>query len=296
MGQRSAVSKGVTQWNTDVQKDFEDYYDDEKMIYWHEMGRQRCVVETICYVHMFRLCKFVKGNVEVVETGAMYQQLHAKQFFYPKIKFLQAAHMLPHQIMVDGQDITLIDPDERTQLGLQNLFGATNVLPTPFNNADLMYEKYGGGRQALADVVQATINGTLMPNPPMKQGNVRMDRSLIHRMYTGVWVPKCHEAFQAGIAWCKDMDKQLDPYFYIPKDRPGEAPRSGEIRFRKRLIRYLEGYDKILLDDTSCLSAWHMSDMEKRFNNPDLEPAVLETNDPTDTRLDAYNYVKNPGF
>jgi hypothetical protein len=296
MGQRAAISKGVTDWNLEVQGTFEDYYDDDKMIFWHEMGRQRCAMETICYAHMLRLIKDIRGTPEVTETGAMYQQMHAKQFFYPKIKFLQAAHMLPHQVMIGDQDITMLASDERTQLGLRMLFGATNILPTPFNNADLMYEKYGGGRQALADVVKATINGTRMPNPPMKQGNVRMDRSFIHQMYTGVWVPKCHDAFQAGIAWCKDLDKPLDQYFYIPKDKPGEKPRSGEIRFRKRLIKYLEGYDKVLLENTDCLSAWHMNDMENRFNNPDLEPAVLETNDPSDPRLDAYNYVKNPGF
>jgi hypothetical protein len=245
---------------------------------------------------MFRLCKMVKGRPEVTETGAMYQQIHAKQFFYPKIKFLQAAHMLPHQIMIDGDDITLIDSDERTQLGLRMLFGATNILPTPFNNADLMYEKYGGGRQALADTIQACIIGTNVGGTPMTQGNVKIDRSLIHRVYTGVWVPKCHDAFQAGIAWCKDLDKPLDQYFYIPKDRPGEKPRAGEVRFRNRMIKYLEGYDKILLDDTSCLSSWHFNDMENRFNNPDLEPAVMETNDPSDPRLEKYNYVKRPGF
>jgi hypothetical protein len=290
MGQRAAISKGVTQFNTTLQEGFEDYRDDEKMIYWHEMGRQRLVVETLCYVHMFRLCKMVKAHPEVAECGAMYQQLHAKQYFFPEIKNLQAAHMLPHQILIDGQDITLIPKDERTQLGMQMLFGATNVLPTPFNNADLAYEKYGGGREALADTIKIMIESTVAPPKKPKPGEVKMDRSLIHRVYTGAWVPKCHAAFLAGIAWLEDEHAELDPFFRFPRS-PG-----GEQRFRQRLIKYLKGYDKLLLEDTSCLSAWHMNDMERRFNNPDLEPAVMETENPNDRRLNKYDYVAKPGF
>jgi hypothetical protein len=290
MGKRVSPSPGITQYNTELQQGFEDYRDDDSMIYWHEMGRQRCVVETMCYVHMFRLCRFVKAHVEVTEVGAVYQQLHAKQYFYTGIKNLQAAHMLPHQLLIDGQDITLIPHDERNQLGLQNLFGATNVLPTPYNNADLAYEKYGGGREALAIAVKATIEGTMMPAKPMKRGTVRIDRSLIHRVYQGVWVVKCHEAFQQGIAWLEDENSQLDPFFRYPRTRAGERS------FRQRLIKYLKGYDEILMNDKSCLSEWRMQDMENRFNNPDLEPAVMETEDPSDGRLQPYDYVANPGF
>ena len=162
----------------------------------HAYGRNERVAQVLGYLSLIRST----GGLEPVEAVAVPEMPSAPAIDDIKVtraefqnyqapEGMQAAHYLPGQLKIRGQNPSSLVKEFATKVALDRLFADVETLPANFNKADSQAERSGLCR-AFAASAETVIRAH-------HRAKGRIDRSVIDRAY-GTWRVEARNAFAAA--------------------------------------------------------------------------------------------------
>lgn len=219
----------------------------------HSNSRNSHIVQAACYFSLMRSHRSELANVAVSIAAAERQMFKSSGGY-------QAAHYMPGQVKLSNQLPWLFLTDGGTRERLECLFADVEHLPASYNKADSAAEEKGL-REAFRTMTEEIIRYSL-PNQ-----NSGLQRNLVRRVYSDVWVPRAVAAFSDAISQKLLVNPvpplSCDEYGNIdPKNvqERGEADWS-----REEEITILTRYRETMRDTPHDLSDPKMIAIEREF-------------------------------